>query len=179
MYFNWEVLGHAKRPPPSACLGAPITVQQHGIIERFETMLHYLHMAPFGGDDLGPAASKFQGLIDSLQEPPCARLGLEDLYELLMQVQTELNPYEAHFAQSVPERRPNHADGPRCGAVTVDMPSAKPVVASRVKWQNPPSFAAADYIFGPPSQAFLEPEILKKPPNEWPPARPAPPEPKC
>ena len=66
--LNSETLGQPKAPPPCAQWGAPISKQQPGVIERLEALLtHCLRMPQFDGHELGWAAGKFQGFIDSLQ----------------------------------------------------------------------------------------------------------------
>jgi hypothetical protein len=58
--LNWEVLGFPLEPPKHAQLGAPISVQQHEILERIESMLdHFLRMPEFEGDGLGRAQEKY------------------------------------------------------------------------------------------------------------------------
>lgn len=77
--LNWETLGQPKAPPPCAQLGAPISKQQPGVIERLEALLtHCLRMPQFDGHELGWAAGKFQGFIDSLQQLPDTHSGSED-----------------------------------------------------------------------------------------------------
>ena len=174
--LNWEMLGHPKVPPSCAQLGAPISEHQHGIIERFEAMLtHFLSMAPFEGSELGRAAGKFQGLIDSLMELPKANLGYEDLFDVVSELHKSFDPYGSHFAskQKLPNPPCNQEPVTSCGTVTVSIPSAKPVESARVKWENPPSFDAAGYLDPLVREAFREPEVLRKPPNAWPKSRPA------
>ena len=144
-------LGHPKRPSPSAQLGATISVQQHCIIERLEAMLdHFLHMSPFAGVDLGRASGKFEGLIKSLSS--VCKMNHEDLTDLLSRLHGSFDPYSSHFAsheaRKSKEPDPDHS----CdfvagrGTATVTIPGAKPVISSRVKWENPPSFDAVDYL---------------------------------
>ena len=177
--LNWETLGHPKRPPPAAQLGATISVQQHCIIERLEAMLdHFLHMSPFDGVDLGRASGKFEGLIKSLSSLPICEMNHEDLTDLLSSLHGSFDPYSSHFAShetgKPKEPDPDHS----CdfvagrGTATVTIPGAKPVISSRVKWENPPSFEAVDYLGPGVKEAFEDPEVLRKP-KPWPPARPA------
>ena len=78
--LNWETLGQPKAPPPCAQLGAPISKQQPGVIERLEALLtHCLRMPQFHGHELGRAAGTFQGFIDSLQQLPDTHSGSGDL----------------------------------------------------------------------------------------------------
>jgi hypothetical protein len=134
-------------------------------------------MAPFEGGELGRAAGKFQGLINSLKELPNTSLESQDLLELLTDMHNSFDPYSSHFAneKTQPSRSPAHPSEPDIGesTVTVNLPSAKPVIASRVKWKNPPSFEAADYLDPLVKEAFLDPEVLRTPISMWPPAKPA------
>eukprot|EP00435_Cladocopium_sp_Y103_P070463 s765_g35.t1 len=126
--LNWETLGQPKAPPSCAQLGAPISKQQHGVIERLEALLtHYLRMPQFDGHELGRAAGKFQGLIDLLQELPDLHSGSEDLFELLTELHKSFDPYKSHFPNPQKPSCPAHKS-----TVTVSMPSAKPVEAARV-----------------------------------------------
>ena len=175
--LNWTVLGHPKSPPVCAQLGAPISCQQHLVIERFERMLdHFLHMSDFQGTDLGRVSGKFGNLIGVLQELPFCSLGLEDLERLFCKVHADLDPYQSHFVSS---QSSHHPDQTSCASVTgcrisaaASQTSAKPVHADRVKWENPPSFEARDFLEPLTRAAFDDPETLRKDPNEWPRAFP-------
>lgn len=90
-----------------------------------------------------------------------------------MQVHQDLDPYKSHFAQPETSHNSSSPDGSSVGCTTVNLSSAKAVISSRVKWENPPRFDAAAYLDPLVREAFLDPEVLRKPPNEWPPAKPA------
>ena len=175
--LNWTVLGHVKSPPVCAQLGAPISQQQHLVIERFERMLdHFLHMSDFQGTDLGRVSGKFGNLISVSQELPFCNLGLQDLEELFCKVHADLDPYQAHFVSS---SQRHHSDRESCASVvgsrvsaSESQTSAKPVHADRVKWENPPSFDARDFLEPFTRAAFDDPGTLRKDPNEWPKAYP-------
>ena len=174
--LNWETLGCPKLPPSCAQLGAPISTHQHKVIERLEALVtHFLHMPCFEGHELGRATGKFEGLINSLQELPITNVGSEDLYELLSQLHRSFDPYSSHFASSLDLHRPAQSEAKVASGstVTVTMPSAKPVTAARVKWENPPSFEAAEYLDPLVKAAFLDPETLRLPREVWPPSKPA------
>ena len=172
--LNWEVLGHPSVPPAHARLGASISPAQHQVIQRFEGLLsHFLRSGPFQGAELGRSAGKFQGLIDSMQELPAQFTGSEDLFELLTELHKSFDPYQSHFSKPESDPTPAEAMSTDFGAVTVSMPSSKPVVASRVKWENPPSFSAAEYLDPLVREAYLDPEVLRLPGSDCPPSRPA------
>lgn len=80
LHAELGTLGQPKAPPPCAQLGAPISKQQPGVIERLEALLtHCLRMPQFHGHELGRAAGTFQGFIDSLQQLPDTHSGSGDL----------------------------------------------------------------------------------------------------
>eukprot|EP00438_Fugacium_kawagutii_P021739 Skav206696 [mRNA] locus=scaffold99:17529:21803:+ [translate_table: standard] len=171
--LNFEVLGFPKRAPPNAQLGAHISSQQHAVIERIDrTLSHFMQMSPWSADDLGRAREKFEMLINQIQELPKCTLGLEDLTEFLTHMHGSFDPYSTHFARVPEESCPS--DQHECTAAgqplatEANFASAKPVIASRIKWENPPSFAARDYLDDPLLKAaFDDPETLRKPPELW------------
>ena len=175
--LNWETLGFPAVAPPGARVGAFLTVQQHSAIERFEDMLdHFLHMSPFGCDELGRASDKFQSVIKCIEELPRCELELQDLFECLQHVQVGLDPYaKPHFdTRFVAKEVPTHQCFAESGiASSADLSTARPVVSDRVKWESPPSFAADDFLNPLTKAAYRDPEVLRKPPNEWPSAKPA------
>ena len=142
--LNWEVLGFPLEPPKHAQLGAPISVQQHEILERIESMLdHFLRMPEFEGDGLGRAQEKYSNIIKHIQELPFS--GFEDLTKLAELVHEKFDPYRGHFgrasefqnvAAAEPPARPSGAtSGP--SIIPPPNPSgARPVVSDRVKWEK-------------------------------------------
>ncbi len=133
-------------------------------------------MSDFQGTDLGRVSGKFGNLIGVLQELPFCSLGLEDLERLFCKVHADLDPYQSHFVSS---QSSHHPDQTSCASVTgcrisaaASQTSAKPVHADRVKWENPPSFEARDFLEPLTRAAFDDPETLRKDPNEWPRAFP-------
>ena len=158
-----------------------MSVQQHEILERIESMLdHFLRMPEFEGDGLGRAQEKFSNIIKHIQELPFS--GFEDLTKLAELVHDKFDPYRGHFgrasefqnvAAAEPPARPSGAtSGP--SIIPPPNPSgARPVVSDRVKWKNPPSFDAEPFLSDPLVRAaFVDPEVLRKDPCEWPPSRP-------
>ncbi len=176
--LNWETLGFPTSPPKEAVLGAPFSAQQHAIIERIEGMLdHFLHMSPFGAEDLGRSSEKFQSVINLIQSFPKCKLDVEVLEQGFLQVHESLDPYRSHFeskpcSQTVDD--PAHLHCSDVGAVAkASLASAKPVVADRVKWSYPPSFDAQEFLNPVVREAYNDPEVLRKPSSEWPVSRPA------
>ena len=177
--LNFETLGGIVCPPDRARVGAHITSAQHSILERIERMVaHFLHVGSFEASDLGRVREKFDVLIGSVQELPVVKDGFEDLTELLMHVHQGLNPYDSHFNQ----RPHNHKEADLGQGCDIELGQtltktlslgSKPIVANRVKWKNPPSFAAEEFLDPLVKAAYLEPEVLRKPPDSWAPAVPA------
>ena len=181
--LNWESLGFPASPPGCAQLGAPISAQQHTVIERLESLVaHFMRMPDFVGDDLGRAKEKFVSVIRTIQELPWCKLGFEDLTELALQVEATFDPYRSHFDRgqstaNVAADEPGH----QCrfdsfpASATLDNPTgAMPVRSDRVKWKCPPSFDAVQFLEDPLlKSAFVNPEVLRKPKADWPKSRPA------
>eukprot|EP00435_Cladocopium_sp_Y103_P069666 s198_g33.t1 len=136
-------------------------------------------MPDFEGVDLGRAHGKFSDLISHTQELPQCQLGFEDLFQLVSCIQKELDPYGRHFAfQTSKSAEPeSHCCAAVAGADPLPPPNgtgALPVVSSRVKWKNPPSFEADAFLTDPiVKAAFKDPEALRKDPKEWPASHPA------
>ena len=116
-------------------------------------------------------------IIKHIQELPFS--GFEDLAKLAELVHDKFDPYRGHFgrasefqnvAAAEPPARPSGAtSGP--SIIPPPNPSgARPVVSDRVKWKNPPSFDAEPFLSDPLVRAaFVDPEVLRKDPSEWPP----------
>lgn len=175
--LNWETLGFPSVAPPGARAGEFLTTQQHSAVERFESMLdHFLHMAPFDCNELGRAGDKFKSIIECIEELPKCQLELQDLFDCLQHVHDGLDAYsKSYFTnQFVAKDVPTHQCFAGSGTATsADLATARPVVADRVKWESPPSFVADDFLNPLTKAAYRDPEVLRKPPDEWPPAKPA------
>ena len=176
--LNWETLGFVPTPPKEAVLGAPISAQQHAIIERVEGMLdHFLHMSLFEADDLGRSSEKFQSVIKLIQSFPKCKLDVEVLEESFVHVQRYLDSYghrPESGCSSTTVDDPAHLRCSDVGAVAkTSLASAKPVIADRVKWSYPPSFDAQEFLNPVVKEAYNDPEVLRKPEQEWPPSHPA------
>ena len=171
--LNFEALGFVTEPPEHARVGACISVQQHQIIERLENLVDHFLTPRFEGRDLGRAQEKFSHIISLVQElPKCNDLSFVDLTEELMHVHRELNPYQAHFAFPK-DRSEQFVSNHRCALDPAKISSqkiagvSKPVQASRVKWENAPSFSAAEFLEPLTRAAFEDPEVLRLPKDKW------------
>lgn len=178
--LNFEACGFNPAPPPRAQLGAPISEAQHQIIERIEGLVSHFLGPHFEGRELGRAQEKFSDLIAFVEELPKSKdLSFEDLAKELMHVSKELNPYSSHFVKTENHWSAEPDPAHRCAMASAPISSqkiaggSKPVEASRVKWENAPSFDAADFLDPLTRAAFLNPEILRLPSHMWPKSRPA------
>ena len=176
--LNWETMGFVSKPPKEATLGFPLSAQQHAIVERVESMLdHFLHVDCFGPDDLGRSGERFLSVINLIQSFPKCKLDVEVLEKSFMQVHEHLGPYRDRtepFCSPSTVDVPNHTcDSVRGRTAKTTSVSAKPVIADRVKWSYPPSFDAQEFLNPVVRAAYNDPEVLRKPPSEWPPAHPA------
>ena len=182
--LNWAELGHPSVAPERASVGAVISPSQHAVIERVESLVtHFLHVGHFTRDDLGRSFEKFQDLIRCCEELPfvSSDLGFEDLDSFLSFLHSDLDPYGSHFSRkptcSTHGSSTAQDDRSVLGKMDSKLASStgsKPVVADRVKWNNPPSFHAEHYLDNELCRcAFLDPEVLRKPVETWPRAQPA------
>ena len=184
--LNWQTLGHARSPPDHARLGAPMSPQQHAIVERIETMVTHFMIAPgMKLGDLGRAGEKLGNLMSAtFQLSSINAVNLTDLQSLLNVVSEELDPYgktgkkdglqtagnrpaESH----VPVQQqqcviPGEPTGYKVGLATSP---AKPVIAKRIKWKLGPSFNPLPFLSDPlVHAAYQDPEVLRLPPDRWP-----------
>ena len=182
--LNFETLGFPIVPPAQACAGYPLSVAQHEILERIESMIaHFMRMQSFQSDDLGRVTAKFRDVIRVLEELPTQSfttesVRFEDLHSLLEALHADFDKYSRskHFHSSSDFLRSDVAEEPAEPSSYVQLPNngARPVVADRVKWGSPPSFRAEEFLDDPLLRAaFHDPEVLRKPKEDWPKSRPA------
>ena len=174
--LNFEVLGFPKGPPPSAVSGAPMSAAQADVLEHLEDQIcHFMRMDPWVADDLGRSKAKFEVLIKAAEELPVCHAGLEDLTDFLVNLHSSFDAYSSHFSKRevACEKDPDTATHFCTAAgegLATDFASANalPVIADRVKWENPPSFAAREFLSDPLLRAaFDDPETLRKPQELW------------
>lgn len=177
--LNWAELGYPVVAPSRASVGAVISSSQHAVIARIESLVvHFLHVGHFTRDDLGRSFEKFQDLIKCCEELPfvSSDIGFEDLDSFLSSLHSDLDPYGSHFSRK-PTRSTdsdkaasdNRLDLGRMDSKLASSTGSKPVVADRVKWNNPPSCHAEHFLESELCRcAFLDPEVLRKPVETWP-----------
>eukprot|EP00438_Fugacium_kawagutii_P008019 Skav209170 [mRNA] locus=scaffold1137:401715:406094:- [translate_table: standard] len=173
--LNWETLGHVSVPPPEACVGFPISPDQHLILEHIEDMvLHHLDMGDFAPEELGRFTGKYQALIRDVMELPHCKMLDEDLTGLLIQLHSDMDPYASHFSRTTTCKQdvPDHQCSFEGHQVASSATGAKEVVSSRIKWDNPPSFSASPFLSNELVRAaFEDPECLRLPKSLWPKSR--------
>ena len=182
--LNFETLGFPVFPPAQACAGFPMSVAQHETQERIESMIaHFMRMQKFQSDDLGRVTAKFRDVIRVIEELPSKpsvhdAVRFEDLILFVQDLHAEFDKYSCsnRFSSSSDFFSSDAAEEPAEPSSTVQMPNlgALPVVADRVKWGSPPSFRAEEFLDDPLLRAaFQDPEVLRKPKEDWPKSQPA------
>ena len=193
--LNWECLGHPLNAPEKARIGSCINKHQSDILERLESKLsHLLCIGSFVPDDLGRANDKFQGIINKLKELLHHDMGLQDLacmFELLHHDMTKnsegpsggiaVSDLGGSSADRLKPSRDGHTIDPTgacpshsssslpCAVGAGDNLGSRPVIADRIKWQNPPSFDPVPFLENPLLKAaYIDPETLRKPESSWP-----------
>ena len=178
--LNWIALGSPIRCPAEARAGMPLSA----VLER--RIKHFVRAPDFEASQLGRSEDRFAHLLSLAQELPRVSPSLSgvDLHELVLDLQAS---WDGYGSGSAPAPAPAK-DLPSCSEpsshaepVGVSEPSQlgtckapagslyTEVVASRIKWENPPSFDPIPYLPDPVVRsAFITPDILRKAPDTWP-----------
>ncbi len=144
------------------------------ILERLEDQIsHYMAVGDFSPDGLGRSAVKFQDLIRMCEELPQCKIGAEDLESIVASLHVSFDPYSAQVSfpyDDANQTEPSHdCQFPRAEIRPAGDCNSRPVVADRVKWENPPSFRAEEFLDNHlVKAAFIDPEVLRKPQEFWP-----------
>lgn len=170
--LNWETLGHPVKPPQTACSGQPYTDVQWNMLCRLERLItHFLQAGDVSAATLGRSGEKFSTLMRAAKElPDCQDV---DLIELVGCIASDLDAYSRPKSPNSPDNSSPSFDSPGPPPVTtktVAMPSsvAKPVVASRVKWEHSPSFDPIPFLTDPlVKDAFVDPANVRLPATKW------------
>eukprot|EP00438_Fugacium_kawagutii_P036259 Skav223698 [mRNA] locus=scaffold1907:175367:179896:+ [translate_table: standard] len=178
--LNWLTLGHAKSPPPQACIGARISPQQHDMLERLESQVHYFLASPaLALGELGRAGEKLASICSATIKLPSVDISDLEVTSFLTYIKEGVDPYGAThkphgtvpshsvFDSTATSSSEQMADlGQR---VPLNVCPAKPVVADRIKWKLGPSFDPSPYLSDPVvAKAFKDPNVLRRPIAEWP-----------
>ena len=178
--LNWLSLGYPKSPPKEARLGAPISKQQHEMLERLESLVGYFLSAPdVDLSDLGRAGDKMAKLFMAAIQLPFSSVDAEwdELASFLDILHKDFDPYgkrkdpdDSPGSEQTEFHRECATEPTKLGPpVPVSISPAKPVVADRIKWKLRPSFNPEPYLVDPVvREAFVNPEIMRRPANSWP-----------
>ena len=170
--LNWETLGHPIRPPARACACQPFTDDQWAMICRLERLVdHFLRADDVSATSLGRCGEKFAHRATK-ELPEYQEV---DLLELVHSISKDLDSYGHSFptTSNDPTFNPK-PDNPKHEVpkekVQVPMPAtpAKPVVASRIKWEHSPSFDPTPYLTDKiVRDAFVDPASVRLPSHLW------------
>ena len=182
--LNWLALGQCRSPPDHARLGHPLSPGQHELLERLEDLVdYYLLCGEVTLDSLGRASEKLRNLSASIFSLPTVSscLNFEDITSFLESIRVAFDSFsrEKHSkyrsTKSDPEQDTEPAELQRSGKpserirVSANACSAKPVIASRIKWKLAPSFDREPYLTDPiVKKAYKDPDFLRKPEHTWP-----------
>ena len=182
--LNWEALGHVVKPPSAACAGSFISVDQHLMIERIESLvLRFVTAGCFQASMLGRSADKLERLLDACRELPGETQEV-DLLDVVNSVQQGLEPYGSNTSSKTPKDHEafcpdSHSFVEGASAadneptdltskIHLDSSSCKPVIADRIKWEHSPTFDPRPFLTDPVVKAaFNNPETLRLPPESW------------
>ena len=152
-----------------------MTRMQHEAVERLEGLLDYfLAMPSTTAGELGRAGEKLSNLLATFLRVPAPGFADADLASFLSICTKDFDRYSKSPGPSDPSVCPARAAKPSTSdpvGVQVSMGTgmAKPVVADRIKWKLGPSFDPVPYLSDRlVKQAFIDPEILRKPSDQWP-----------
>ena len=172
--LNWETLGHPIRPPARACAFQPFTDDQWAMICRLERLVdHFLRADDVSATSLGRCGEKFAHMFRAAKELP--EYQEVDLLELVHSISKDLDSYGHSFPTTSHDPTFNpKPDNPKHEVpkekVQVPMPAtpAKPVVASRIKWEHSPSFDPTPYLTDKiVRDAFVDPASVRLPKHLW------------
>ena len=171
--LNWETLGHPVRPPPEATIGQAFTDPQWAMVCRLERLIdHFLKADAVSAASLGRSGEKFSSMMRVAKELP--DLQEVDLCNLVQALSHDLDPY----GKRLPHDSPSHDNLgfddtlklPRKYKTETELNSspARPVVASRIKWEHSPSFDPLPFFTDTiVRDAFLDPSSVKLPSHRW------------
>ena len=189
--LNWLSLGCPCIPPPCACAGgAPVTDEQHLVLETLERhTLHFLRAGPFSATSLGRSAEKYELLARMVEELPQVDFcRTSDVDRMLAKFVDALQggwdsysrprrsaPVSPNFAPAPPAAASGEAgaSASTSGALGVcslgSGLSAKKVIADRIKWSLPPSFDPRPFFSDRLARlVYDDPNALKLKESSWP-----------
>lgn len=168
--LNWESLGHPLKPPARACIGNCFSDHQWLMICRLERLVdHFLRAEPVSAKSLGRSFEKFSTMLAFAKElPECREV---DLFNLVQEVAKDLDPYQSKPPTTCRDQddRDRHKDCCHDAPVSkLSMSVAKPVIASRIKWEHSPAFDPIPFFKDQiVRDAFVNPDSVKLPSHQW------------
>ena len=180
--LNWEALGHCKKPPPKACVGADISCEQLDMLQRIESLVdHFAKAGDFDAGSLGRSADKLDRMLQAVKELP-GPIQDVDLKSVMSFVESDLDLYgNTNLDRGGPERSAdrtfsfsNDSDSREVDVgvqeikMHIDASNAKPVIADRIKWEHSPKFDPRPYLVDPVvKRAFEDPNSLRLDESLW------------
>lgn len=168
--LNWECLGHPVIPPPSACAGNKYSDLQLDMLDRLERLIdHFLRAGPLSSHELGRSGEKFNHLLRAAKEPP--ELQEVDLYQLATDLARHFDSYSKPGGSGNEESLmvPHNSTSDDLGECRLPKSVAKPVIASRIKWEHSPGFDPLPFFEDSiVKDAFIDPSRVKLPSELWP-----------
>ena len=168
--LNWESLGHPTKPPKHACIGHSFSDHQWLMICRLERLVdHFLRAEPVSAGSLGRSFEKFSNMRAFAKElPECREV---DLFNLVQEVAKDLDPYQSKPPTSDREQDDRGRHSECCHVAPASKLStsvAKPVIASRIKWEHSPAFDPIPFFQDQiVRDAFINPDSVKLPSHQW------------
>ena len=166
--LNWEALGHPVIAPSHACAGFPFSDGQWEMVCRLERLIdYYLRPEPMTSKTLGRSGEKFANLMRAAQElPVCQEV---DLFDVVSSIAHDLDPYSAKSSRETFSTCDSHFDCETSATCELPKSTAKPVVASRIKWEHSPQFDPVPFFTDPiVREAFVDPSRVRISPEQWP-----------
>ena len=172
--LNWETLGHPNKPPPQARVGQPFIDAQWDMVCRLERLVdHFLRADDVSAASLGRSGEKFTSMIRVAKELPAMQD--VDLVNLVQDISHDLDPYSRcdKSSDKIPTSNldPIISSKPQQNLKkTTDLKSstARPVVASRIKWEHSPMFDPIPFFTDQiVRDAFVDPSSVKLPSHQW------------
>lgn len=168
--LNWECLGHPVKPPPSACAGYKYSDAQLDMLDRLERLIdHFLQAGPLSSHELGRSGEKFNHLLRAAKELPEIRE--VDLYQLATDLAHHFDSYSKPGGSGNEESfvDPRNSTSDDLGECRLPKSVAKPVIASRIKWEHSPGFDPLPFFEDQiVKDAFIDPSRVKLPSELWP-----------
>ena len=152
--LNWEALGHCKRPPPRACVGADISCEQLNLLQRIEDLVdHFASAGDFDAGSLCRSADKLSRILQAVKELP-GPIQDVDLMSVMSFVESDLNSYgnsKWNREASIKSADPDCSSSSDAG-----FPKASDILTSGLGPPNPPVRALGGTLEGAKFRGHFE-----------------------